>query len=130
MEFELLSYFTIKYIPYPLIIGFTTGIAVIIFSSEIKDFLGLKMGSVPADFISKWLAYGQHLSSINLYAIATGVFTLLIVKKYNIIYKIHKPPNISNYHLRGSWHLSRLHLCHQHHMGLSRKPKWNYVIGS
>ncbi|SHM44768.1 SulP family inorganic anion transporter [Mucilaginibacter sp. OK098] len=69
----------IKYIPYPLIIGFTTGIAVIIFSSEVKDFLGLKMGSVPADFISKWLAYGQHLSSVNIYALAIGIFTLLVV---------------------------------------------------
>src|SRR5476651_172287 len=54
----------IKYIPYPLIIGFTAGIAVIIFSSEIKDLLGLKMGSVPADFISKWVAYGHYLSSV------------------------------------------------------------------
>ncbi len=69
----------IKYIPYPLIIGFTTGIAVIIFSSEIKDFLGLKMGSVPADFISKWVAYGHHLSSVNFYAIFIGIFTLLLV---------------------------------------------------
>src|SRR5882762_421311 len=70
---------TIKYIPYPLIIGFTTGIAVIIFSSEIKDFLGLKMGSVSADFISKWLDYGRHLSSVNLYALFIGIFTLLVV---------------------------------------------------
>ena len=69
----------IKFIPYPLIIGFTTGIAVIIFSSEVKDFLGLKMGSVPADFISKWLAYGHHLSLVNFYAIFIGVFTLLVV---------------------------------------------------
>src|SRR5471030_3110611 len=69
----------IKYIPYTLIIGFTTGIAVIIFSSEVKDFLGLKMGSVPADFISKWLAFSQHLSSVNLYAAGIGVFTLLVV---------------------------------------------------
>lgn len=69
----------IKYIPYPLIIGFTTGIAVIIFSSEVKDFLGLKMSSVPADFISKWIAYGQHLSFINFYAAAVGAFTLLVV---------------------------------------------------
>ncbi len=69
----------IKFIPYPLIIGFTTGIAVIIFSSEVKDFLGLKMGNVPADFINKWLAYGQHLSSINSYAIGIGLFTLLLV---------------------------------------------------
>lgn len=69
----------IKYIPYPLIIGFTTGIAIIIFSSEVKDFLGLKMGSVPADFISKWVAYGQHFTSVNLYAAAIGAFTLLVV---------------------------------------------------
>ena len=69
----------IKFIPYPLIIGFTTGIAVIIFSSEVKDFLGLKMGNVPADFINKWLAYGRHLSSVNGYAIALGLFTLLVV---------------------------------------------------
>ncbi len=69
----------IKYIPYPLIIGFTTGIALIIFSSEVKDFLGLKMGNVPADFISKWLTYGQHLFSVNLYAVGIGVFTLLVV---------------------------------------------------
>jgi SulP family sulfate permease len=69
----------IKYIPYPLIIGFTTGIALIIFSSEVKDFLGLKMGSVPADFISKWLTYGQNLLSVNLYAVGIGIFTLLVV---------------------------------------------------
>jgi SulP family sulfate permease len=67
----------IKFIPYPLIAGFTTGIAVIIFSSQVKDFLGLKMGPVPADFISKWQAYGHHLSSLNGYAIAIAAFTLL-----------------------------------------------------
>jgi SulP family sulfate permease len=70
---------TIKYIPYPLIIGFTTGIAVIIFSSEVKDFLGLQMGSVPADFISKWQDYARHLSSVNLYALFIGIFTLLVL---------------------------------------------------
>jgi SulP family sulfate permease len=80
----------IKYIPYPLIIGFTTGIAVIIFSSEVKDFLGLKMGSVPADFISKWLAYGQHFTSVNLYATAIGAFTLLVVLLWPKI--THKVP--------------------------------------
>ena len=69
----------IKYIPYPLIIGFTTGIAVIIFSSEVKDFLGLRMGSVPADFISKWIAFGQHIASINPYAVGISVFTLTLV---------------------------------------------------
>ncbi|HTI58929.1 SulP family inorganic anion transporter [Mucilaginibacter sp.] len=80
----------IKYIPYPLIIGFTTGIAVIIFSSEVKDLLGLKMGSVPADFISKWLAYGHHLASVNLYAAAIGIFTLMVVLLWPKI--THKVP--------------------------------------
>lgn len=69
----------IKFIPYPLIVGFTTGIAVIIFSSQVKDFLGLKMGSVPGDFIQKWLAYGHHFSSVNPYALAIGMGTVLIV---------------------------------------------------
>ncbi len=47
----------IKYVPHPLITGFTTGIAVIIFSTQIKDFFGLKMGTPPADFTEKWLSY-------------------------------------------------------------------------
>src|SRR5688500_12179721 len=50
----------IKFIPHPLIVGFTTGIAVIIFSSQMKDFFGLSMGTVPADFIEKWQVYFQH----------------------------------------------------------------------
>jgi SulP family sulfate permease len=69
----------IKYVPYPLITGFTTGIALIIFSSEVKDFLGLHMGSVPADFISKWVAFGRHISSVNPYAAGIGVITLGLV---------------------------------------------------
>ncbi len=69
----------IKFIPYPLIVGFTTGIAIIIFSSQVKDFLGLKMGGVPGDFIQKWLAYGHHFSSVNFYALVIGLVTVLIV---------------------------------------------------
>ncbi|MBB3058585.1 SulP family inorganic anion transporter [Mucilaginibacter gotjawali] len=69
----------IKFIPYPLIVGFTTGIAVIIFSSQIKDFFGLKMANVPADFISKWLAYGQHFNLVNFYSLGIGALTLLII---------------------------------------------------
>lgn len=69
----------IKFIPYPLIVGFTTGIALIIFSSEIKDFFGLKMGAVPADFISKWIAYGLHFTSVNVYAAGMAVVTVLVV---------------------------------------------------
>jgi len=55
----------IKFIPHPLIVGFTSGIALIIFSSQIKDFLGLKMGAVPADFIDKWKSYVENSSSVN-----------------------------------------------------------------
>jgi SulP family sulfate permease len=69
----------IKFIPHPLIVGFTTGIAVIIFSSQMKDFFGLKMGSVPADFINKWIAYIHNISSVNIYALAVGSTTLGII---------------------------------------------------
>lgn len=69
----------IKFIPHPLIVGFTTGIAVIIFSSQMKDLLGLKMGTVPADFIHKWSSYFKYISSINFYAVLIGLTTLLLV---------------------------------------------------
>lgn len=69
----------IKFIPHPLIIGFTSGIALIIFSSQIKDFLGLKMGSVPADFIEKWRTYFMHFSSINMYALFIAISTIIII---------------------------------------------------
>ena len=55
----------IKFIPYPVVAGFTSGIAVIIFSSQIKDFFGLTMGEVPAEFLHKWAAYFNHLQSFN-----------------------------------------------------------------
>jgi len=68
----------IKFIPYPLIVGFTSGIALIIFSSQVKDFLGLTMGTVPADFSEKWQQYFHNINSFNLYALALGTGTLLI----------------------------------------------------
>ncbi|MCB0522509.1 MAG: sulfate permease [Lewinellaceae bacterium] len=68
----------IKYMPWSLIVGFTSGIALVIFSSQIKDFLGLEMGAVPANFIEKWAAYGKHFSSINLYAAAIAIGTATI----------------------------------------------------
>ncbi len=52
-----------KYMPQPVITGFTAGIAVSIFSSQVKDALGLRMGEVPAEFLARWTAYGQHLAS-------------------------------------------------------------------
>lgn len=69
----------IKFIPHPLIVGFTSGIALIIFSSQIKDFAGLKMGPVPADFINKWRSYSAHITSANGYAILLSLVTILII---------------------------------------------------
>ncbi len=69
----------IQYIPYPLIVGFTTGIAVIIFSSQMKDLFGLRMGAVPADFIDKWRSYSHYLSTINVPAMVIGLSTIVIV---------------------------------------------------
>lgn len=69
----------IKFIPYPVIVGFTSGIAVIIFSSQVKDALGLEMGDVPADFVEKWRAYGDNLAVINPWAIGLTGLSLVII---------------------------------------------------
>ena len=69
----------IKFIPHPLIVGFTSGIALIIFSSQVKDFLGLKMGAVPADFIDKWKSYAENSSAVNGYALVLAVSTVAII---------------------------------------------------
>jgi SulP family sulfate permease len=69
----------IKFIPYPIVVGFTSGIAVVIFSSQIKDFFGLNMGAVPAEFFDKWIAYFQHFLSVNLVSAGIAVFTILII---------------------------------------------------
>lgn len=69
----------IKFIPFPVTIGFTSGIALIIFSSQVKDLLGLNMGPVPADFVSKWLAFATHLSSLNPTAVGVAAVSLLIM---------------------------------------------------
>jgi SulP family sulfate permease len=69
----------IKFIPHPLIIGFTSGIAVLIFSSEMKDFFGLKMGAVPADFLDKWKSYIESFGSVNISAVAIAAATVAII---------------------------------------------------
>jgi len=70
----------IKFIPYPLIVGFTSGIALIIFSSQIKDLLGLVIpGSVPADFLYKWKVYAENIASVNSYSVALSVATIVII---------------------------------------------------
>jgi sulfate permease, SulP family len=69
----------IKFIPHPLITGFTSGIAVIIFSSEVKDLLGLRMGAVPADFLAKWGAFISHFDSATPWAIGIAALALIIL---------------------------------------------------
>lgn len=69
----------VKYIPYPVTTGFTSGIAVIIFSGQVKDYLGLSMKAVPSDFLEKWGAYFQNLSTWNPYALGIGLFTMVVI---------------------------------------------------
>ncbi len=69
----------IKFIPYPIVVGFTSGIALVIFSTQIKDFLGLQIDNLPAEFIPKWISYFQHLSTINYHEAALGLSCLLII---------------------------------------------------
>ena len=68
----------LKFIPYSLIVGFTSGIALIIFSSQINDFLGLGIQKVPADFIDKWKVYFENINHINWYAVSIAIGTILI----------------------------------------------------
>lgn len=68
----------IKFIPQSVIVGFTSGIALIIFSIQIKDFLGLEMDSVPSEFINKWGAYFKNIHSVNIYAVVITLATVFI----------------------------------------------------
>ena len=69
----------IKYIPYPIIVGFTSGIAVTIFTTQVKDLLGMQMSSVPSDFIEKWIAYFQDLGHIDWWSAAIGLASVAII---------------------------------------------------
>jgi SulP family sulfate permease len=69
----------LKFIPYPLTVGFTSGIALIIFSSQIKDLFGLDTAAVPAEFIAKWLLFAGSIHSINLSAVAISAISILII---------------------------------------------------
>ena len=70
----------IRYIPYPIIVGFTSGIALTIFSTQIKDLLGLHIEeAVPADFIEKWICYIQNFSTIDLATAIVGIVSVVII---------------------------------------------------
>lgn len=68
----------IKYIPYPVTVGFTSGIALLIFSSQLKDFLGISGVAMPSEFIHKMHALFTNLDKINIYALAMGVMTIAV----------------------------------------------------
>jgi SulP family sulfate permease len=76
-----------RYVPMPVVTGFTAGIAVIIASSQIGDFAGLRTGAVPADFIDKWGAYAGAVATINWMALAVGAGTLGLI----VVLKVAAP---------------------------------------
>ncbi len=69
----------IKYIPYPIVVGFTSGIAVTIFTTQIKDLFGLTIESVPSDFIEKWGCYISHFSTADLWCSIVGILSVVII---------------------------------------------------
>lgn len=70
----------IKFIPYPIVVGFTSGIAVTIFTTQIKDLFGLTIaGKIPGDFLSKWLVYFQNFETVDWVTTAIGVLSIVII---------------------------------------------------
>ena len=69
----------IKYIPYPIVVGFTSGIAVTIFTTQVKDLLGMEMASVPSDFIEKWGAYIYNIGNIDMWSTVVGIVSVALI---------------------------------------------------
>ncbi len=69
----------IKFIPYPIVVGFTSGIALTIFSTQIVDLFGLQIDNVPSDFIGKWVAYFSNFDTMSFFTLLVGLITILII---------------------------------------------------
>lgn len=69
----------IKYIPYPIVVGFTSGIAITIFTTQVKDLFGLTMEKVPSDFIEKWIAYIGDFHTIDPWSAAVGIGSVAVI---------------------------------------------------
>lgn len=69
----------IKFIPFPVVVGFTSGIALTIFATQIKDLFGLQIEKVPADFLNKWVVYAQNISSVNWWTLLIGLLSIVII---------------------------------------------------
>ncbi len=76
----------LKFIPYPLIVGFTSGIALIIFSSQVNDFFGMGIENLPSGFIEKWITYVQSFEKVNWYAISIALAAILLTKYFYKVY--------------------------------------------
>ncbi len=69
----------IKFIPYPIVVGFTSGIAITIFTSQVKDLLGLTVENLPSEFIYKWGAYFDAIATADIYTVGIGLLTMLTI---------------------------------------------------
>ena len=69
----------IKFIPFPVVVGFTSGIALTIFTTQIKDLFGLQTGELPGDFIHKWITYGHFIGTLNLWSLGIGILSILLI---------------------------------------------------
>ncbi|MDD3079598.1 MAG: sulfate permease [Paludibacter sp.] len=69
----------IKFIPFPVVVGFTSGIALTIFTTQIKDLFGLQTGALPGDFIHKWIVYGHSFNTLNWWSLAVGLLSVVII---------------------------------------------------
>ncbi|MDR4989248.1 MAG: SulP family inorganic anion transporter [Bacteroidales bacterium] len=77
----------IQFMPYPIVVGFTSGIALIIFTGQIQDFLGIAAPGAPAEPLDKWIYYARNLSEINAVAAFIGLLTMLITLFWHNVYK-------------------------------------------
>jgi len=75
----------IKYIPYPIVVGFTSGIAVTIFTTQVKDLLGMQMDSVPSDFIEKWGAYIYNIGNIDPWSALVGIASVALIASWPLL---------------------------------------------
>jgi SulP family sulfate permease len=78
----------IKYIPYPIVVGFTSGIAVTIFTTQVKDLLGMQMDTVPSDFIEKWGAYIYNIGNIDPWSALVGIVSVALIAVWPLLARL------------------------------------------
>ena len=78
----------IRYVPKTITVGFTAGIAVTLFSGQLKDLLGLQIDNVPAEFIPKWESYFANMNTLNIYSLAIGIGCIIIIALWPKVNKV------------------------------------------